>query len=278
MGDRRQGHPGSGRHADRVRRRVPASRAEDGLGTGRRPASGAGRVRAGQDRHHLLRLSGSGAHAQSLEPAVHARRLVDGIGRGGRDRHGAGRDRHADGGIGVPARLVLRGGRLQAVLRSDLHGRLLRAGPHVRHHRLLHPHRAGHDDAVARRRSACSASRGADRAARGRHRRGPPLQAVRRGDDRRAPLGSGPPACVRNRDQGSDVACRAGCGLRQQPRDLRGGGGTGARRALGTPPRRLPAEAEGGAGVGRRRRLRGALRRSLHGPRRCAGALRGAVR
>ena len=75
------------------------------------------RHRARQVGDHRVRRRPCRQDAQSAQSAPHAGRLVVGLRRRGRRFHGAGRLRHADRGLGDPARRLQRRGRLQGHLR-----------------------------------------------------------------------------------------------------------------------------------------------------------------
>ena len=83
----------------------------------RDPARAGRRHRARQGGDHRVRRRPCRQDAQSAQPPPHAGRLVLGLRRGGRRFHGADRLRHADLGLGDPARRLQRHRRLQGHLR-----------------------------------------------------------------------------------------------------------------------------------------------------------------
>ena len=112
------------------------------------------------------------------EPRAHARRLVERLGRGRCGRHRPARGRHADQRLGDPAGVVLRRGRLQAVVRpASAPWRAAAIGAARPHRRLC-----------AQRRRRRTARAGARR----RRLRRPELDALPAALDRRPP--GAPPA------------------------------------------------------------------------------------
>ena len=105
----------------------------------RHPAREGRRHRAGQGGDHRVRRRPCRQDAQSAQSAPHAGRLLVGLGRGRRRLHGAGGLRHADRGLGDPARRLQRRRGLQGQLRLGRHDRHQGLCAQPRHAGLLRP-------------------------------------------------------------------------------------------------------------------------------------------
>ena len=112
------------------------------LGCGVRCAGARSRRRhAGQDGHHRVRVAPSRADREPAQSRAHARRIVERIGGSRRRLHGAGGLRHANRRVDHPSRVVLRRGRLQALVQHDQPDRREAARQQLRYRRALRPMR-----------------------------------------------------------------------------------------------------------------------------------------